>query len=130
MLYFVGGASRAGKTTIARDILGRHQIPYVSLDWLMMGFTNGIPEYGRVWDEQTGTMLHFAKKKASNFERRNALITAAIDGWSFCNALVFDQHILDDKTFRDFLLVRFKGNDEISKLVDATLQGMVYGAPQ
>ena len=46
MLYFVGGASRAGKTTIAREILGRHRLPYVSLDWLMMGFNDGIPEYG------------------------------------------------------------------------------------
>jgi hypothetical protein len=23
------------------------EIPYVSLDWLVMGFSNGIPEYGK-----------------------------------------------------------------------------------
>ena len=46
MIYFVGGASRSGKTTIAAAILARRGIPYLSLDWLMMGFTNGIPEFG------------------------------------------------------------------------------------
>jgi hypothetical protein len=46
MLYLVSGASRAGKTHIARKILTDMRIPYLSLDWLMMGFNNGIPEYG------------------------------------------------------------------------------------
>ena len=46
MLYLVSGASRSGKTIIANKILEQKQIPYVSLDWLVMGFTNGIPEYG------------------------------------------------------------------------------------
>ena len=46
MLFLVSGASRSGKTLIARKILADKQIPYLSLDWLMMGFNNGIPEYG------------------------------------------------------------------------------------
>ncbi|MBT8068998.1 MAG: hypothetical protein KJO80_01055 [Gammaproteobacteria bacterium] len=46
MLYLVSGASRAGKTIIARKALEQKQIPYLSLDTLVMGFTNGIPEYG------------------------------------------------------------------------------------
>lgn len=46
MLYIVSGASRAGKTMIAKKILQRMQIPYMSLDWLVMGFTDGLPEYG------------------------------------------------------------------------------------
>lgn len=46
MLFLVGGASRSGKTLIARKILADEQIPYLSLDWLMMGFNDGIPEYG------------------------------------------------------------------------------------
>jgi len=46
MLYLVGGVSRSGKTRIARKILADKQIPYLSLDWLMMGFNDGIPEYG------------------------------------------------------------------------------------
>ena len=30
-------------------------IPYLSLDWLVMGFTNGIPEYGihdKLWPDE------------------------------------------------------------------------------
>jgi 2-phosphoglycerate kinase len=46
MLFFVSGASRSGKTHIARKILADRQIPYLSLDWLMMGFNDGIPDYG------------------------------------------------------------------------------------
>jgi hypothetical protein len=46
MLYLVSGASRSGKTQIARKILAGQQIPYLSLDWLMMGFNNGMPEFG------------------------------------------------------------------------------------
>ena len=46
MLYLVSGASRSGKTLIARKILADKQIPYLSLDWLMMGFNDGIPQYG------------------------------------------------------------------------------------
>lgn len=46
MLYIVSGASRAGKTLIAQKIAAKKGISYFSLDWLVMGFTNGIPEYG------------------------------------------------------------------------------------
>lgn len=46
MLYFISGASRSGKTIIAKKVSLQKGIPYLSLDWLMMGFTNGIPEYG------------------------------------------------------------------------------------
>jgi hypothetical protein len=46
MLFLVSGTSRSGKTLIARQILADKQIPYLSLDWLMMGFNDGIPEYG------------------------------------------------------------------------------------
>lgn len=46
MLFLVSGTSRSGKTLIARKILADKKIPYLSLDWLMMGFNDGIPEYG------------------------------------------------------------------------------------
>ncbi|WP_142785548.1 hypothetical protein [Changchengzhania lutea] len=46
MLYVISGASRSGKTIIAKKLSIQKGIPYVSLDWIMMGFTNGIPEYG------------------------------------------------------------------------------------
>jgi hypothetical protein len=46
MLFLVSGTSRSGKTLIARRLLADKRIPYLSLDWLMMGFNDGIPEYG------------------------------------------------------------------------------------
>jgi 2-phosphoglycerate kinase len=46
MLYLIGGAARTGKTTIARAFLAQTGIPYFSLDFLMMGFANGLPERG------------------------------------------------------------------------------------
>lgn len=46
MLYLVSGASRSGKTIIAKKILKQRNIAYMSTDWLMMGFTNGVPEFG------------------------------------------------------------------------------------
>ncbi|WP_299116522.1 hypothetical protein [uncultured Winogradskyella sp.] len=46
MLYLISGASRSGKTTIAKKLSVQKGIPYISLDWLVMGFTNGISEYG------------------------------------------------------------------------------------
>ena len=46
MLFLVSGTSRSGKTLIAKRLLADKQIPYLSLDWLMMGFNDGIPEYG------------------------------------------------------------------------------------
>jgi hypothetical protein len=46
MIYIISGASRAGKTIIAKKISAKKNISYFSIDWLVMGFTNGIPEYG------------------------------------------------------------------------------------
>jgi hypothetical protein len=46
MLYFIGGASRAGKTLMAQRILAERRLAYLSLDCLVMGFTNGVPHYG------------------------------------------------------------------------------------
>ncbi len=37
MPYLVGGASRAGKSTLARRLLMERSIPYFSIDILMMG---------------------------------------------------------------------------------------------
>jgi hypothetical protein len=46
MIYLLGGAARTGKTTVAREFLSRTGIPFFSLDFLMMGFANGLPEHG------------------------------------------------------------------------------------
>jgi hypothetical protein len=46
MLYIISGTSRAGKTLVAKRIATIARLPYLSLDWLIMGFGNGIPDYG------------------------------------------------------------------------------------
>src|ERR1044071_1292544 len=46
MLFVLGGASRAGKSIIAAKLLRETHIPYFSLDMLMMGLTNGMPQLG------------------------------------------------------------------------------------
>lgn len=46
MLYLISGTSRAGKTIIANKLATQKRISYFSLDWLIMGFTNGLPDYG------------------------------------------------------------------------------------
>ena len=46
MIYFVGGASRAGKTYLAKRLMARLGIPLLELDYLKMGLANGLPEYG------------------------------------------------------------------------------------
>jgi hypothetical protein len=46
MIYLLGGASRTGKTTIARAFLAETGIPFFNPDFLMMGFVNGLPAYG------------------------------------------------------------------------------------
>ena len=55
MIYIISGTSRSGKTLIAKKMMKQCEIPYVSLDWLVMGFTNGIPEYGihdKLWPNE------------------------------------------------------------------------------
>jgi uncharacterized protein with ParB-like and HNH nuclease domain len=55
MLYLIGGTSRSGKTLLAKRLLQEHKLAYLSLDWLMMGFNDGIPEYGihhKLWPNE------------------------------------------------------------------------------
>ena len=55
MIYIISGTSRSGKTIIAKEMMQQTGIPYLSLDWLIMGFTNGIPEYGihdKLWPHE------------------------------------------------------------------------------
>jgi hypothetical protein len=46
MLFFIGGAARAGKSILVRRLLAEQQLPYLSLDVLKMGLARGAPEYG------------------------------------------------------------------------------------
>ncbi|NNK61470.1 MAG: hypothetical protein HKP00_12715 [Flavobacteriaceae bacterium] len=70
MLYIISGTSRSGKTIIAKKMMQICDIPFVSLDWLIMGFTNGIPEYGihdKLWpDEIAEKFWNFLKALCEN----------------------------------------------------------------
>ena len=60
MLYLVGGTSRSGKTMIVRSILKQRGIAYLSLDWIVMGFTNGMPEceiHDKLFPDEIATRL-------------------------------------------------------------------------
>ncbi|MEM0912542.1 MAG: hypothetical protein AAGJ37_16315 [Pseudomonadota bacterium] len=46
MIYFLSGASRSGKTLIAREILEEANVSYLSLDWLLIGFDEGLTKVG------------------------------------------------------------------------------------
>lgn len=46
MVYIISGTSRAGKTLTAKNVSKELNIHYLSIDWLVMGFGNCIPDYG------------------------------------------------------------------------------------
>lgn len=51
MLYILGGASRSGKTLLARRAVAEKQIPYFPLDALFGALANGAPELGVTYDQ-------------------------------------------------------------------------------
>jgi len=55
VIYFVAGAARAGKTYMAKRLMAKLVIPLLELDYLKMGFANGLPDYGihPLQDEET-----------------------------------------------------------------------------
>lgn len=46
MLYLLGGSPRAGKTMMSKQFLKQTGVPYLGLDFLKMGISRGLPEYG------------------------------------------------------------------------------------
>ena len=50
MLYVLGGASRSGKTLLARRAVVEKRIPYFPLDALFGGLANGAPELGVAYE--------------------------------------------------------------------------------
>lgn len=80
MLYLVGGASRAGKSTLAERMRVRHGVPWFPLDALKMGLFLGAPQLGvHPEHEDLGTadlMWPIVKALAENliFDGRDYLI--------------------------------------------------------
>lgn len=70
MIYIISGTSRSGKTLIAKKMMKQCEIPYMSLDWLVMGFTKGIPEYGihdKLWPNEIAERFwNFLKAMCEN----------------------------------------------------------------
>ena len=87
----------------------------------------GVEVYARAW--ANGTFKALVRRPASDFERRNALLTAAVPQWGTCNAFVFRPDLLDARV-EALLLARFKGEDALSRVVDAALQAGVAAAPR
>ncbi len=46
MLYLIGGAARAGKSTIARAMLTEAGVPYLGVDYIKMAFAKAMPDIG------------------------------------------------------------------------------------
>jgi 2-phosphoglycerate kinase len=52
MIYILGGASRSGKTLLARRAVEEKHIPYFPLDALFGGLASGAPEFGVTWNQE------------------------------------------------------------------------------
>jgi 2-phosphoglycerate kinase len=60
MIYIISGASRSGKTIIAKETLEMYKIPYLSTDYLMMGFMHGVKEmeiHDKLWPDEIAQKL-------------------------------------------------------------------------
>jgi hypothetical protein len=54
LLLIIGGPGRTGKGILSRRLMVEMQQPYLSLDVVKMGLTNGVPAYGMDPDDGTG----------------------------------------------------------------------------
>lgn len=65
MLYILGGASRSGKTLLARRAVAEKQVPYTPLDSLFRALVDGAPQFGLGYDdpviERSGKMWPITK---------------------------------------------------------------------
>ena len=59
MLYLIGGASRAGKTLVAQQLLEKYAIPRFSVDYLITALQKGAPDLG----------IHHDQKRQERSER-------------------------------------------------------------
>ncbi len=51
MIYILGGASRSGKTLLARRAVTEKQVPYFPLDAMFGGLASGAPQFGVTWNQ-------------------------------------------------------------------------------
>ena len=89
--------------------------------------STGCATFARAWEN--GPFQALAGAQASDFERRVQLLSLGIGKWQVGNPLSFDPTLLDADA-SELLRLRFRGEDAISKLVDAALQAGVASAPR
>ncbi len=112
MLYLISGTSRSGKTMIAKKISAQKSISYLSLDWLVMGFTNGIPEYG----------IHDKLFPDEIAERSWSFLKAMLESMLWCdvNYIIEGEAILPElivelsKKYPDKLKICFVGYTDVT----------------
>jgi adenylate kinase family enzyme len=78
MLYIISGVSRAGKSTLSRMILEEYKIPYMSLDFLYMGYQNAFPD------------IHIEDEIKSDFKRAEIM-------WPFVRAVCENAIFAEEK---------------------------------
>ena len=97
MLYIIGGASRSGKTLLARRAVAEKKIPYFPLDALFGAFANGAPDIGVRYEDslmdRPAKMWPLAKHLFNFFpkEERDYLIEGDSILPSQINELVIEQ---------------------------------------
>lgn len=93
MIFIISGASRSGKSTVAKRLMAQKGIPYMPVDSIMMGFMNGLPSMGihdRLWpDEIAKKLWSFLKAICENMISNN--IDYIFEGEAFlpCNVKEF-----------------------------------------
>ena len=125
MLYLISGTSRSGKTLIAEKLLEQKQIPYMSLDWLMMGFTNGMPQLGihdKLFPDEIAKRL-WSFFKAMCESMLYLEIDYIIEGEAMLPELI--QELLD--IYPDKIKICFVGYTDIDNMGNAVFCGFLGG---
>lgn len=91
--------------------------------------TMGVAWYAGGFERDGSRFKARAKAKATDFERRVHLLTMSMQNWRFGNPLVFNEKLFD-ADLEWLLKRRFRGEDEMTKLVEYVLTKSVAGAPR
>jgi hypothetical protein len=91
MLYVLGGASRSGKTLLARRAVAEKQIPYFPLDALFYSLVYGVPELGvrhentlmerphKMWALTKPCLNYFLKEERDYFVEGDSILPSQLN---------------------------------------------------
>jgi hypothetical protein len=60
MIYIVSGASRSGKSIVTKRLLEEHNLPFLPVDSVMIGFMHGVKDSGvhdKMWPDEIAVKL-------------------------------------------------------------------------